>query len=166
MRKVLIALALILGLCYSVDAKKKDDNWRHNIQIEGVSKDMTNSVVKISIIDKKKDKITDDLLGRGAVYAIIFKGYKTVSSSNTGYADSTQPPLVEGLGVEQQYADFFNPFFENGDYSKYVQVINDSRRVAKVGKEYKVSAKVSVNVRQLRRDLEQIGVVKGLNSGW
>lgn len=162
----LLLIALIVGISFSVDAKKKEDNWRQNIQLEGVSISRSNAVVKVSIVDKKKDKVTEDIVGKCAVYGILFKGYVIKSTTNAGYGDSSQPALVGGLAAEQQHIDFFNPFFENGDYAKYVQLINDSRRVTKVGKEYKVSTTVSVNIEQLRKDLEQAGILRKLNSGW
>lgn len=165
MKKFLLVLSAILVFTSSMAAKKEDD-WRHNIQIEGVSTNKTNAVVKVTVLHKKKEKVTDDLLGKSAVYAILFKGYTTPSITNAGYGDSSQAPLVGGFAEEQQHADFFNPFFENGDYTKYVHVIESTRRVAKVEKKYKVSSTVSVNIEQLRKDLEQLGILRKLNSGW
>ena len=46
----------------------------------------------------------------------------------------------------------------------YVEVVGSSRSVKKVGKQYQVSATVTVNKEQLRKDLEDAGVIKGLNS--
>ena len=67
--------------------------------------------------------------------------------------------------AEAQDADFFKSFFE-GSYVGYVQVQSDTRRVVKVGKEYKTKVAVAVSVAQLRRDLEQMGILKSLKSGW
>ena len=41
-----------------------------------------------------------------------------------------------------------------------------SMEAMKVGKEYKVSATVSVNVKLLRQHLEKAGVIRGLASGF
>jgi hypothetical protein len=67
---------------------------------------------------------------------------------------------------ETEFYDFFSNFFNNGDYSKYVQVVSDTRRVVKVGKQYKISAKVRVNSNALKEDLKKQGMLKDLGSGW
>ena len=66
---------------------------------------------------------------------------------------------------EQQHADFYNSFFQQA-YLSYANTESSSRSVMKVGKEYKVSAIVSVMKDQLRKDLTQQGVLKGLANGF
>ena len=66
---------------------------------------------------------------------------------------------------EQQYADFYNTFFQQS-YQQYGQTVSSSRSVMKTGKEYQISAVVSVMKDQLRKDLTQQGVIKSLNSGF
>ena len=53
---------------------------------------------------------------------------------------------------------------------KFVSLTNDGAVAAgdriKVGKEYKIGLIVSVRKDALRKDLEQAGIIKGLNSGF
>lgn len=67
--------------------------------------------------------------------------------------------------AEMQHADFFKSFFQSA-YAGYVQVQSDTRRVVKVGKEYKTKVTVAVSTSQLRQDLEKAGILKSLKSGW
>lgn len=48
----------------------------------------------------------------------------------------------------------------------YVQFVEHTRRVAKYGKQFKVSVQLTINTALLRQDLEKQGVIRGLNSGW
>ena len=84
----------------------------------------------------------------------------------------TQKPLVRNPNIENEKADFFKEFFaEGGKYMKYVSVTNDGAVGAgdrlKISKrEYKIGVIVSVRKDQLRKDLENAGIVKGLSSGF
>ena len=100
------------------------------------------------------------------------KGGSAVSYSYTikaGYAGTGAGvrPLAKDPDVQFTKADFFNQFFGGNDWERYVSdVQTGSMEAMKVGKEYKVSAVVSVNVKLLRQHLEKAGVIRGLASGF
>jgi sRNA-binding protein len=73
--------------------------------------------------------------------------------------------------LEDEKADFFEPFFEEGGrYMKFVSESSDGNVDAadrvKVGKEYKIGVVVSVHKDALRKDLEAAGIIRGLSSGF
>ena len=61
-------------------------------------------------------------------------------------------------------------FYDGGKYMKFVSVSGDGSIAAedrlKVGKEYKIGVVISVSKDNLRKDLEDAGIVKGLSSGF
>lgn len=117
-------------------------------------------LVKVSVLTKN-NKISSAELGRCAVHGVLFRGF-----SNKELRQS-QKPLAGSAAVESQHADYFKSFFaEEGAYKNYVGEVSGSRSVVKVGKQYRVSATVTVNKEQLRKDLEDAGIIKGLNSAF
>ena len=68
--------------------------------------------------------------------------------------------------MEIQHTDYFNDFFISGEAAKYVDIVEDTRKVTKSGKVYLVSQTVSVNVPALRSKLERDNIIKSLKSGW
>jgi len=79
--------------------------------------------------------------------------------------------LTNNVNLENEKADFFEPFFaDGGKYMKFVSTANDGAVAAedrmKIGKEYKVGVIVSVNVSALRKDLEAAGIIKSLGAGF
>lgn len=79
--------------------------------------------------------------------------------------------MVSNPNLENEKADFFEPFFEEGGkYMKFVSSSGDGNIDAadrmKVGKEYKIGVVVSVMKDALRKDLEAAGISKGLSSGF
>ncbi len=115
-------------------------------------------LVKVSVLSKKS-KVIDDEIGRCAIHGVLFRGF-----ANKEFRQQ-QKPLAGSAMVEQQNVAFFNDFFET-TYKNYYQVLGSSRQVVKVGKQYKVSSVVTVAKDQLRKDLQEAGIIKGLNSGF
>ena len=73
--------------------------------------------------------------------------------------------------LKQIEKKFFKNFFaDGGKYMKFVNITNDGAVAAedriKMDKQYKIGVVVSVNVAGLRKDLEDAGMVRGLNSGF
>lgn len=131
-------------------------------QIEGAGTgNMATSLVQVTIISKNKD-FHEHEFGRCAIHGILFRGY---SDANSSYTSSSHSAIMGSPMAEAQHADFFKSFFDSM-YAGYVQVQGDTRRVVKVGKEYKTSVTVAVSVSQLKKDLEKAGILKSLKSGW
>ncbi len=148
-----------MSLLIALTALAKDNVLDY--QIEGAGGNAGMDLVKVTIVSKKSD-IKEEQFGRCAIHGILFRGYSTASSFGLS---GNRAPLMGSPLAEQQHADFFSSFFDD-TYKGYIQVMSDTRRVVKVGKEYKVTSVVAVSVSNLRRDLEKIGILKSINSGW
>lgn len=155
MRRITLIIAILMGLC-NVLAKT---NQIPDYEISGNGTGTQGTyLVNVSVLSKKKN-ISEAELARCAVHGVLFRGF-----SNKDLRQS-QKPLAGGPAVETSHPDFFNSFFaEEGPFKGYVSEVSGSRQVVKSGKQYKVTATVTVNKEQLRQDLEKAGIIKGLNS--
>lgn len=151
-------LVAIVALVSIVSAQAKSDLPEYQIQGAGTGS-QGSYLVEVSVMVPKVKKADDALIGRCAVHGVLFRGF-----SNKEMRQS-QKPLAGSASVEASHDDYFTSFFsEGGAANNYVEVVSSSRTVVKVGKKYKVTAKVTVNKEQLHKDLEAAGVIKGLNS--
>ncbi len=164
MRKILFILTAVL-ICMPIFAgsKKKADKdtdlFRYEIECAGNGTQGT-YLVKVWSYSKNKNVATEQCK-KNAVHGVIFKGF------SGGEGCVGQRALVARAGAEQEYADYFKLFFsDKGEYYKYVSVTSAPTEIVKVGKQYKVGMVVSVMKDDLRKALEQAGVVRGLNSGF
>ena len=169
LRKISLLFLMIISftLAANAQAKKKADKdteaWRYEVEVVQTGTQGT-YLIKVWSYSKKPD-VAIEQAKKNAVHGIIFKGF-TGTSSVPG-----QKALTSNVNLEEEKADFFNPFFANGGkYMKFVSTSNDGAVAAedrmKIGKEYKVGVIVSVNVSALRKDLEDAGIIKSLNSGF
>lgn len=169
--KNILLFALILAIpCIGFSQKKKikkanEDtaHWRYEIEAVEVGVQGT-CLVKVWSYSKKPN-IAASQARKNAVHGIIFKGIPAKNRI------PGKKPLVQNPSVEAQQADFFKSFFsDNGDYMRFVTLTNNGAIAAgdvmKVGKEYKVGVNVTVNYSDLRKALEEAGVVKKLNAGF
>ncbi|MDR1740183.1 MAG: hypothetical protein LBR45_05445 [Bacteroidales bacterium] len=145
-------------------ANKDTRNWRYEIEAAGVGNQGTYQVKVWSY--SKKANVAVEQAKKNAVHGIIFSGF----TANEKYRVS-QRALASSSNVEQEHGDFFDDFFtDGGKYLKYVQLSNggaiDAGDRIKIGKEYKVGVVVNVNVSDLRKDLEDAGIIKKLGSGF
>ena len=164
MRKIAFVLLAVAGLAFSASAtaasKKGADKPDFRYDIEYVKSVGTGiSSIKVwSYAKKAQDAMNESR--RNAVHGIIFKGYAGAGASFS--------PLSKSPSAMTDHADFFNNFFaDGGDYMRYVSSVQEgSDEVVKFGKEYKFGQIVNVNVKELRKALENAGVIKGLSSGF
>ena len=112
-------------------------------------------LVKVSMTAQKPEYAKDEDLTKCAVHGVLFRGFQGDRQH--------QRPMAGSATNEQQHADFYNGFFQQ-QYQSYASTESSSRMVTKAGKEYKVSALVSVNKDQLRKDLTQQGALKEIPS--
>jgi hypothetical protein len=169
-KKHTILIVLIL-FCFSVSgnaqakrkANKDTEAWRY--EIEAVQTGVQGTyLIKVWSYSKKPD-VAIEQAKKNAVHGVIFRGF----AGKQGIPG--QQALTSNVSLEQEKADFFDPFFSNGGkYMKFVASTNDGAVAAedrmKVGKEYKVGVIVSVNVSALRKDLEDAGIIKKLGAGF
>ena len=79
------------------------------------------------------------------------------------------PILSAGEAVEAEQKAFFKEFFaDGGEYMRFVQFANNGavgpQDKIKIKNEYKIGVKVTVNRADLRKFLEERGVLQSMNS--
>ncbi len=167
--KLIFAFFFLITIPTSVaaQASKKADKdtaiWRY--EIEAVQTSVSGTYLIKVWSYSKKPEVAIEQSKKNGIHGIIFKGF-TGKSGVPG-----QKPLANNVNLEEEKADFFNPFFaDGGKYMKFVSTSTDGAVAAedrmKIGKEYKVGVLVSVNVAELRKDLENAGIIKSLSSGF
>ena len=171
LKKASFLLIVAIGFSGTVNAqaiaknKANKDTEKFRYEIECVSVGATGSyLVKVWSFSKKAD-VAIEQAKKNAVHGVIFKGFTGAG------AGCTQKPLASSPSIEEEKADFFTNFFaDGGKYMKFVSVTGDGSVAAedrmKVGKEYKVGVIISVSKDNLRKDLEDAGIIKGLSSGF
>jgi hypothetical protein len=157
-------LFLIISLNFFACSSKKQ-TIQFNYEIECVGRGVGGSpLIKVWGVGKNPD-IAIVEAKKNAVHAIIFKGI------NAGNPGCMKNPLISDLNAEKKYEEYFNNFFsESGKYLNYVEITNDGSinpndRI-KLSKGYKIGLIVSVNQTALRKELEFMGIIKSLDSGF
>lgn len=147
----LLFAALLLGLSAMAGGVSE-------YEIEGAGTGAQGTyLVKVSVLTKDK-KISNAEIGKCAVHGVLFRGFADQKTKRH------QKPLAGSASVESENVDFFKNFFDGGSANDYVGVVSESKSTVKAGKQYRISAIVTVNKEQLRKDLESAGVLRGLNS--
>ena len=139
---------------------KADTPWTYEIESVGVGADGTYAIRVWSYYKNKNAKMPLEVAKRNAVHAVIFKGVPA------GNGAASQPPLKTDA-VTASDSVFFGNFFQ-GEYQDYINsVASGSLRILKLrAREYKIGYVVSVAKDNLRKYLEDQGVIKGLSSGF
>ena len=162
-------LLLILGFNFGYGQGKRNNDanthaWKY--EIEGIGTGVQGSYqVKIWSIGSFQEAIIEQAK-KNAVHAIIFKGFPDNNRVKG------QKPLATNPNLEQEQLAFFDEFFLNGGkYLKFVSLLANGSILPedriKLGKfEYKIGVIVSVNSAELRKDLENAGIIKGLTTGF
>lgn len=153
------AMLILVFLSFSfatLDAKSRITDTRYDI--EGVETGQQGTYLVKVYVYSKKSSVTTEEFKFAAVHGVIFRGF-------AGKGFGAQKPIAKPE-TQTQHADFFNAFFNNGDYAAYAQVVNPVVDRVKVGKEYKIAATVSVSKDELRKTLEGAGIIRSLNSGF
>ena len=136
-----------------------DDPLKYEIEGEGVGAQGT-YLVKVTVI-QKKSKLDADVIKKCAVHGVLFKGFSSQTSR------TRQKPLAGSMVVEQQHQDYFDVFFQKGgSYMNFANMVGENLSVVKMGKQYRISAVVSVAKDALYQELVSAGVIKGLNNGF
>ena len=165
-------IALILGLIMcawsglSAQAQRKADKqttqWRYELQAAVGQAAEGAALVRVWTYSTKPT-IAEGQAGKNAVHGIIFKGYP---ASTDGSRIVGRDPLINDPAVEEANQAYFDEFFKSGGaYQRYVSYIGNGipDQQIKVGKEYKVGVTVVVLIDQLRKRLEEDGIIKALD---
>jgi hypothetical protein len=160
---LLLAMAMLMAMPSFAGAKKKaekdTEHFRYEIECAGNGTQGT-YLVKVWSYSKRPSVAAEQCM-KNAVHGVIFKGY------TGGNGCVAQRPLASHPGVEMEYEEYFRNFLsDKGEYYKYVSLTGATQEIIKVGKEYKVGIIVSVQKDELRKALEQAGVIRGLGSGF
>ncbi|MBR1878645.1 MAG: hypothetical protein IJ814_06550 [Paludibacteraceae bacterium] len=168
MKRFVSLLMACVGMAASLCAQtqRKADTqtaqWRYELQaavgqaVEGAT------LVRVWTYSTKPN-IAEGQAGKNAVHGIIFKGFP---ASNDGTRIVGRDPLINDPDTEQKYQDYFTEFFKTGGaYQRYVSYIGNGvpDQILKVGKEYKVAVTVVVLIDQLRKRLEEDGILKPMD---
>lgn len=146
--------------------KTKDTHeWRYELDCMGTGKQGTYLIKVWSY--SKKPRLAIEKAKRNAVHGVIFKGF---AAGKQGC--KSQKPLARNSNLENEKKSFFTGFFKDGGkYMKFVTASNDGAVAAgdrlKVSKKmYKIGIVISVNKDELRKELENAGIIKSLDAGF
>ena len=154
--KTMLLLFFLTFSLSTLNAKSGITDTRYDI--EGFETGQQGTYLVKVYVYSKKSSVSIEEFKFAAVHGVIFRGF-----AREGFG--TQKPIAN-LEAQTQHAEFFNAFFNNGDYAAYAQVVNPVADRVKIGKEYKIAATVSVSKDELRKTLEGAGVIRSLNSGF
>lgn len=152
----IIMTVLFVFIC--IGAHAGDDPLKYEIEGEGVGAQGT-YLVKVTVI-QKKSKLDADVIKKCAVHGVLFKGFSSQTSR------TRQKPLAGSMVVEQQHQDYFDVFSKRRFLHEFANMVGENLSVVKMGKQYRISAVVSVAKDALYQELVSAGVIKGLNNGF
>lgn len=145
-------------------ANELTNSWNYDMELAQYNGAQGSDMIKVwSIAPDVRTAVAQ--AGKNAVHGVIFKG----AASGGGKSLSA---LDRGKNGEVEHADFFDTFFsEGGKYMQFVSLVNNGNINAgdliKLDKKrYKVGVCVVVRTADLRKYLEQEGIIKGLASGF
>lgn len=155
MKRILFTIMLCLG-CFYLYAQD------YSLTSGGVDNN-GNYVVKIVVSTKKKpSKSAEDLVRQYAVHGVMFKGVAAAQDY------SGHPALIKDPNVEQIKKTWFDAFWNEGAYKRYVSITPASLSVLKnkQSKMTETSALVTVSGNELKKYLEEECIIKGLSNLW
>ncbi|AFR35090.1 hypothetical protein [Riemerella anatipestifer] len=156
MKKTIIISGLVMLSVAFQSCSTTQVSYNYEMVCQGVGSQGSN-LVKVYSYASTMEEATRQVK-RDAVHGILFKGILG------GNRCSFQPPIVSPAELES-HKEFFDNFFK-GDYERFVNLSSDGNIPAKdrlrVGSKYKIGVTVSVNKNELRKYLENKGVIKKL----
>ncbi len=160
MKKWFMIMALICLIAPLGLAKDKVDDNRYEIEMAEVGEPGT-LVVKVWCYNKKP-QISEDVAKMNAIKGVLFKGV-----SDSGRMKGRKALVEDGY---ENHKDYFDAFFKEGKYANYSRVaLNnyvEQNSLVKVGKLYKIGKIVVISYNDLRKQLEEDKIIKGLNYGF
>lgn len=160
MKRILVAILSLMILLPAFAGKKADketETWRYEVQALGITaKNGKDVIFKVWSYGKKSNTAIMQA-SKNAVHAVIFK--------QIGY----NPALIASASLSADQEEFFKLFFQDGgEYMRFVTLANNGAVAPadniKLDKEYKVGVKVTVNRADLRKYLEEHGIIESMNS--
>lgn len=162
MKKItfLIALALMAALSINAKSYKFDINHSYEVKIVRVSQQGTKFLKAWGVAGSADKAITQAM--QDAVAACIFSGVEGNESAGK------IPALTSGKKAYEEHKAFFDTFFKKGEFLNYVKNANTGyptgeNNIATSGGR-KVGVFVIVQYDNLRKRLEEEGIIKSLKS--
>lgn len=155
--RILFTMLAALLLLPVAAIAKNDKPLQYDIESAGSGVQGT-YLVRVWVYSKS-GKVSDEEIKKAAVHGVIFRGF------NGGQGSPSQRPIATSTTLEEEKAEYFKAFFGSA-YLQYANIVSGSYQRVKVAKEYKIGVIVQVSKDNLRRELEQAGVVKGLSNGF
>lgn len=156
-QKLLLFLLFICAGVSMASAKTtyKDRIANYSIQAEGVGVQGT-YLVHVYVTGKH---VKEQDLIMAAVHGVIFRGVPGAQGV------ATQRPIASSVTVETEKADYFEAFFES-PYSAFGSVVNGTVTRTRTKGGLKLGGVVQVSKDNLRKELEQAGIVRQLGAGF
>jgi len=149
---------LILITFYLTNCKTKPPaEVLKDYEVESINKTGTEGTVTFKVWCYGKSSDEAILKAKySAVHAVLFRG---IPGSNF------ESPMIADSKIQDKKKDYFDNFFAtNGKYINFVTLSNDGSIGVgdrlKVGKQYKVATIVQVNHVQLRKEMENNGIIR------
>ena len=171
-KNITILFITIFAFSLNTNAQKRKNKkttdtheWRYELDCMGTGKQGAYLIKVWSY--SKKPRLAIEKAKRNAVHGVIFKGF---AAGKQGC--KSQKPLARNSNLENEKKSFFTGFFKDGGkYMKFVTASNDGAVAAgdrlKVSKKmYKIGIVISVNKDELRKELENAGIIKSLDAGF
>jgi len=152
--KILLLVVLFLSFSTLSAKEKNEPQLQYSIKSNGNGQQGYWVAEVTAYVDKKSD-IGNTVLQKCAVHGALFKG------TAPGKAGLPQNPICTSVSAESQYSDFFKAFFQQ-DYKNYANVVTGTLSTIKVKKGYEVTATVQIAKDNLRKAMEQAGIVRKL----
>ena len=154
--KRIISLLFLFASCAVGVFAGNDNVLKYDIQGAGSGSEGT-LLVKVYVYGKV---VSDADLKCAAVHGVVFRGCEGNESG------AYQPPMASPK-AEADYASFCDTFFSaDGLCQNYASIIDGSYERVKTKKGYKIGAILQVDKTALRKDLEDVGLVKSLSTGF
>lgn len=150
---LLFLLTLLCGVS-TVQGKGKDnEGLSYEIKCAGTGQ-QGYYLVEVTAYVLKRNQVNMDLVKKCAVHGVIFSGF-------SGEQGCKSQKAMLNATKEQQHSDFFNPFFKN-DYLRFASAVDPSLSTMKAGEKYAVTATIQVAKDELRKILEEAGILRKL----
>ncbi len=170
MRKLLITITL-LTFCVITEAKKYPFDMKHQYRVEQIRvAEDGGRLIKAWGVASNADKAIIQAL-QDAVACCIFMGLEAKNSTTIGHNANALPSLCpEGLKAYDEHKAYFDQFFTKGDFLLYAANSNtgyptgENNVKTKDGRQ--VGIYVVLKVDQLRKRLEQDGIIKSFETIW
>lgn len=155
MRKILTFMIVLFTICVCAFSKS-DKMPQYDITGAGSGSEGT-VLVKVYVYGKS---VSDEDLKRAAVHGIVFRGC-------VGNASGARQPAMAKPSAESDNKAFCESFFAtDGACQNYASIVAGSYDRVKTQKGYKCGAILQVDKANLRKELENAGVVRKLSAGF